>query len=408
VPEVIFPLRREYSREEQIVTKSIFTARRALSVGVLAAVGVLGMAGGATVSEAAQNSEPSVKVIAHGLNNPRGIEFNNGAVYVAEAGKGGSECFGQGGGPEGQACYGKTGAVIRIEDGKQVRVIKGLPSVAGEDGAFATGPHDVSFSGSGEQQKLFVTVGEGPRKLTGDRRFSRLLRVKESGGTTNVADLLAYERENNPDDGADPFSGDPELNSNPYSTVTLPNGGHVVADAGGNSLIKVKPDGGLRTRAVFPTRSVENPEEFDLPPGFRYQSVPDALAAGPDGELYVGELTGFPFPKGEARVYRLKPGSKKPKVYAEGFTNIIDVAVGPDGSVYVLEFVKKGLLQAEGPDGDPSGRLVRIHPNGKRRVVADGDQGLTFPAGVTIGPKGAAYVSNFGVFPESGKVLRIK
>ncbi len=48
------------------MTKSIFTARRALSVGVLAAVGVLGMAGGATVSEAAQNSEPSVKVIAHG------------------------------------------------------------------------------------------------------------------------------------------------------------------------------------------------------------------------------------------------------------------------------------------------------------------------------------------------------
>jgi len=41
-------------------------------------------------------------------------------------------------------------------------------------------------------------------------------------------------------------------------------------------------------------------------------------------------------------------------------------------------------------------------------VVADGDQGLTFPAGVTIGPKGAAYVSNFGVFPERGKVLRIK
>ena len=218
--------------------------------------------------------------------------------------------------------------------------------------------------------------------------------------------MLAHERENNPDNGTDPFSNEPELNSNPYSSVSLKGGGHVVADAAGNSLLKVSPDGNVKTRAVFPTRPVDDPEQYGLPPGFRYQSVPNAVTKGSDGSFYVGELTGFPFPVGEARVYRVKPGSDKPRVYVEGFTNIIDVAVGADGSLYVLELVKKGLLQAEGPEGDFTGRLVRVRPNGDQKTVAS--KGLIAPSGVAVASDGTVYVSNFGVFPGKGQVVRIK
>ena len=308
------------------------------------------------------------------------------------------------GGPEGRSCYGESGAVTRIKNGNQARVVRTLPSFAGEGGFAAAGPHDVSFTGTDET--LFVTVGEGFREETGDGRFSRLLRVKDSGATASVADLLAYEQENNPDGGTDPFSGDPEINSNPYSAVSLKGGGHAVADAAGNSLLRVSPGGNVKTRAVFPTRPVEDPDQYDLPPGFRYQSVPNAVAKGSDGSYYVGELTGFPFPVGEARVYRVKPGSDRPRVYAEGFTNIIDVAIGPDGSLYVLEIVKKGLLQAEGPEGDMTGRLVRVRPNGERRTVAS--EGLTAPSGVAVAPDGTVYVSNFGIFPNQGQVVRIE
>ena len=347
---------------------------------------------------------PSMKVVARGLDNPRGMALSpGGALFVAEAGAGGDECFGEG--PEGRACYGETGAVTRIKDGGQARVARGLPSFAGEGGFAAAGPHDVSLTGGGEKRKLFVTVGEGPREDTGDGRFSRLLRLKDSGTAAGVADLLAHEVANNPDGGVDPFTGEPEVNSNPYSAVSLGGGGHAVADAAGNSLIRVDPDGGVRTRAVFPTRPVENPEQYGLPPGFRYQSVPDAVAKGPDGSFYVGELTGFPFPVGEARVYRVKPGSDKPKVHAEGFSSIIDLAAGPDGSLYVLELAKKGLLQAEGPEGDLTGRLVRVYPDGRQRTVAS--EGLVAPSGVAVGPKGAVYVSNFGIFPDQGQVVRI-
>lgn len=373
--------------------------------GMLAAFGGASSAQEPADSERLTESGFGVKTIATGLDNPRGMAVTEtGVIYVVEAGQGGSRCLP--GGPEGRFCYGKSGAVTKIENGRKSRVLGGLPSASGEDGGFAAGPHDVTFTGSGAGQRLFVTVGEGARRATGDGRFSRLLGIA-GGNTRNVANLLRFERENNSDGAEDPFTGDPELNSNPYSTVSYANGTHIVADAGANALIKVGPDGKLSVRAVFPTRRVANPGDFGLPPGFRYQSVPDAVAAGPGGTLYVGELTGYPFLKGAARVYKVRPDSRVPRVYAEGFTNIIDIAVGRDGSVYVLELLEDGLLQAEEPGGSLAGRLVRISPTGRQAVIADGDDGLTAPAGLAIGPKGAIYISNKGVFADEGEVLRL-
>lgn len=342
---------------------------------------------------------PSMKVVAGGLDNPRGIALApNGALFVAESGAGGSECFD--GGIEGRACYGRTGAITRVKNGEQGRVVRGLPSFAAEDGSAASGPNDVSFSGRGEKRKLFVAVGEGSRKKTGDGRFSRLLRVKSSG-TAGVADLLAYERRNNPDGTIDPSTGKPELNSNPFSTFALKNGSHAVADAGANALLRISAGGDIRTRAVFPSRLLENPGQYGLPPGFRYQSVPNSIARGPGASYYVGELTGFPFPVGKARVYKVVPGSATPRVYARGFTNIVDVARGPDGSLYVLEIAKNSLLS-----NDPTGRLVRVYPNDRQKTVAS--KGLVTPSGLAIGRNGEIYVSNFGLAPDGGQVVRIK
>jgi len=135
------------------------------------------------------------------------------------------------------------------------------------------------------------------------------------------------------------------------------------------------------------------------------EPVPTTVTMGPDGAYYVGELTGFPFPVGGARIYRVVPGSA-PEVYAEGFTNIIDIAFGPDGSLYVVEFNAKGLLQAEGPGGDPSGALIRVAPDRSRTTIAS--QGLITPAGVAVGPDNALYVSNFGAVAGQGQVVRIE
>ena len=86
------------------------------------------------------------KVIASGLDNPRGIDLApSGALYVAEAGRGGDgPCIG--GGEGGEVCVGSTGAITRVGHGRLHRVVRGLPSTAGEGGAGATGPQDVDVS----------------------------------------------------------------------------------------------------------------------------------------------------------------------------------------------------------------------------------------------------------------------
>ena len=89
----------------------------------------------------------------------------------------------------------------------------------------------------------------------------------------------------------------------------------------------------MSTLAVFPDRLVPGPGGVDVP----MDAVPTSIAEGPDGSLYVGELTGFPFPVDGARIYRVPAGGGEPEVVAVGFTNIIDIAIGEDGSAYVLE-----------------------------------------------------------------------
>jgi sugar lactone lactonase YvrE len=75
------------------------------------------------------------------------------------------------------------------------------------------------------------------------------------------------------------------------------------------------------------------------------------------------------------------------------------MAAGPDGSLYVLEISKPGLLTG------PPGALIRVAPNGTRTELVPGE--LFFPGGLVFGPDGALYVTNGGILPGGGTVLRI-
>jgi hypothetical protein len=91
------------------------------------------------------------------------------------------------------------------------------------------------------------------------------------------------------------------------------------------------------------------------------------VAVGPDGAYYVGQLTGFPFPVGGARVFRVVPGHR-PQVFARGFTNIIDIAFDRHGRLHVLEIASDGILAgaarccASGRGRNP--RVGGHHPDG--------------------------------------------
>jgi hypothetical protein len=118
-----------------------------------------------------------------------------------------------------------------------------------------------------------------------------------------------------------------------------------------------------------------------------------------DPNVYVGQLTGFPFPPGAANVYGIKPDGTT-FVYASGFTNITDIAWGQKGSLYVVEIASTGLLS-----GDPTGAVVRVWPNGKQTVVASA--GLVNPTSVAIGKDGSVYVTNYGTSAGKGTVVNL-
>src|SRR5687767_11107587 len=98
-------------------------------------------------------------VVMSGLDNPRGLDFGpQGALYVAEAGRGGGV-----GAPNivlrgTPLYYGATGAVSRLWKGQQERVATGLPSVAQASGNEGGGPNGISFNGVGN---AYVTIGFG-------------------------------------------------------------------------------------------------------------------------------------------------------------------------------------------------------------------------------------------------------
>jgi sugar lactone lactonase YvrE len=348
------------------------------------------VAAGALVLAAAPahagGAPPPLSIVAAHLDNPRGLAFApDGALYVAESGKGGAgPCHD---GAEGRVCFGPTGAVTRIAGGRQRRILTGQPSLAAPaTGAKATGPSDVSVDRHGV---VYLTVGLGGNpdlreqspQLAG---MAKLYKIKP--GLREVADLGGYERGGNPD-GVTP----PDTNPN---AVLAAGTDRFVVDAGGNSMLNIDAHGRYSTVATFGQRTVPGLDGKPVP----MQAVPTSVVRGPDGALYVGELTGYPFPAGLARVWRIRPGHA-PTVYATGFTTIIDLAFGPGGKLYVLEIAKHGLLSA-----DQTGALIRVDGNGKQNEIRS--TGLTAPGGLAI--RGSdAYVSNCSVCAGTGSVVRV-
>jgi hypothetical protein len=377
---------------------------RVLPIVLLLALGVA-PAAAATTSVAVTTS---VEVLASGLDSPRHLAFGSrGDLFVAESGRGGSgPCFVGG---EGPACMGATGAVTKIDRwGRQSRIARGLASYANTPGnTNAIGPHGIAVLGA---NRVFVTNGgpTEPKDASGSPisrdtlaaqnpvadLFGRLLRVKHHGQIRKIADLWAFERDVNPD----AVVGNPAVDSNPVD-VLFDRGRFVVADAGGNAIDVVNHKGRVSNLAVFANRLVPNPFGG---PDIPMQAVPTSVVVGPDRQYYVSQLTGFPFPPGGANVYRVNPRTGAVTVFASGFTNIMDLAFGKNGTLYVLEIDHDGLLS-----GSTDGGLFAVSRDGTKRQIALAPGSLTMPGGIAVG-RDALYVTNNAGSPGGGQVLRIR
>jgi hypothetical protein len=345
------------------------------------------------------SAQPQFEVVASGLDSPRHLTFSaTGDLYVAEAGQGGARtgsdanCAPH---PElGEFCFGFTGAVTKVQvDGPDSRVLTGLPSILGEGGD-ALGPSDIALTGG---QKFVLSIGLGGsdefRAAFGPdgAQLGTLVSGKLKDGEWSLfADVLAYEAAANPDDT--------DIDSNPTGLVRQGDG-YLVADAGGNAVVRASHKGTFTTIAVLPPGSALAPPFLGLPPGTQIptDAVPTSVVQGPDGAYYISQLTGFPFEKGDANIWRVVPGDE-PTVYASGLTNLTDLAFAEDGSLYAVQIATDGLLVG------PIGSLVKITPGASAHETVV--SGLSSPYGVAL-RGGAAYVTTCAVCVGGGEVIRV-
>lgn len=224
-----------------------------------------------------------------------------------------------------------------------------------------------------------------------------------------IADIAAYQQ-----DDIDPYNieGVPE-ESNPYGVAALKDGSVLVADAAGNDLLRVYPDGDIVTVARLKPRVVPVPEELPdevegepLPPAgtpIPAEGVATSVTVGSDGYWYVGELRGFPATPGTSQIWRIKPGSvdavcdpERPnrgdcRRFADGLTSIVDLAPGSKGSIYAVELVTQSWFQWELGIAAPIGGLFRVRPGGSIKELVPGT--LTLPGGVDTASNGKLYVT---------------
>jgi glucose/arabinose dehydrogenase len=367
----------------------------------LIAIALAGCGSGSTASGTSSTrtstspASPAVtlSVLVTGLANPRQLSVAaDGAIYVAEAGDGGHSGCTKVAGATTTICVGETGSIARVQRGTAVPVITGLPSVSSAGGQESSGPADVVVTGS----KLAFVVQDTDISSTGANQFAVLgkplgrLAIATTHGTglRLSADLGRYEATHNPDHGAGAAAAN-RIESDPYGLVAYRDG-YAVADAAANDLLWVDATGAIHLLAVFPTQTETSAG------GARSvaQSVPTSVAVGPDGALYVSELTGAPFQVGAARVWRVVPG-RAPTVYESGFTDISAIAFDRTGRLLVLEINQLGLTHPHG-----SGELIRVGADQTRTVLLARE--LVSPTGLAVGSDGSIYISNYGSSPSTG------
>ncbi|WP_235737589.1 ScyD/ScyE family protein [Nocardioides alcanivorans] len=404
-------------------TVQLLASASSLALGATLAAVLTSPPGAAAPQQGGRGGDrPAWTEVASGLDNPRLLSFDGTKLYVAESGTGGAgPCFE---GPEGEACFGTTGAITEISHRGQRRVVTGLPSLAGPDGSSAGGPADVLV----QHGRWTITVGLGadpavratlPSQLFGTLLTGQLGRK----GNRVIADLAAHEAATDPD-GVGPDSNPTGLALSPgHAWHKRGKHGHkhgklgkharkhhskhgrhhrrasiVTTDSGGNSLLAVSQSGRVRTLAVFDspgTAPMPFPPFDEVP----MQSVPTSVVRGPDGAWYVSELTGFPFAPGTSRIHRVTADGRS-KVWATGLTNVTDLA-WHRGVLYAVQLSDAGLLNEEGL---PMGSLVRVAPRGAHRTVVGN---LPAPYGVAMSGR-SAYLTTCSVCAGGGAVVKVQ
>jgi hypothetical protein len=293
-----------------------------------------------------------------------------------------------------------TGAgIVKYRDGKG-QLLAALPGIS-----------DVAAGSN----TIFAITGGGESDSA-----AKLFRMHK-GALKEVADLGAFEA------AYDPAGG--EVDSNPFDVTVLSKGMALVADAGANDLLTIDRNGNIDWVAIFPSQLASTDHLKSLagcptpPPGFEFicelpdaipaESVPTSVAIGPDGAYYVGELVGFPAPTGMSRVWRIEPGtlnadcatSPACSVVAEGFTSIVDLAFGPDGTLYVVEMDEATWAAVEFGVGAVGGTVNAC--DSSTWTCSEFATQLPIPMAVAVDGSGKVFAAINALIPGQAQIVEL-
>jgi hypothetical protein len=328
----------------------------------------------------AASADPAVDVLLDELNSPKGLALLlDGDLLV------------------GQGAFGPPDPVLEyVLHGRDKGEVNEL-----------TPPENVMDIATGADGSIWA--------IGGDLQLYR--RDPATGVVSSVFDVEAYQTED-----PDPYDvEDNPTETNPYGLIVLPSGDALFADAASNDLVRVEPDGDATTVARFDVEETSTdhlPPEAGFPPTIPAESVPTSVTLGPDGDVLVGELKGFPFRPGTAKVWRVDPDEEDAvcsvntpdddcTVFDDGFTAINDIAWhGPTSTLYVYELAEDGTLAFEAgfETGEfPPAVLLEVKGD-SRKELAEGQ--LSQPGGIVIKNRGLIYVTD-GMFSE-GRLVRVR
>jgi hypothetical protein len=367
----------------------------------MCAIVALGVGG--VLDMSAQLTPAQATTVASNLFGPRGLKFGpNGNLYVATSGTANAQTGEMSPTVPGGPYFGDASATILKIDrqGNVTTLATGFPSTFNPPTNGGWGVGDVAFL---DGELYAVMAGGGPGH--GNPNLPNMVAKVDlaTGQWTMIADLSAAVRAHPP---ANMDTGDFQPDGDFYSLISArgklytvdPNHGQVWSVTKKGDLEMVTDISKLETSWIGPT----------------------ALADS-DGGLLVSNLGPFPIMPDSSLLMTLRPGCGAGVGYAvddcgpgtlhiasaslPGLTTVVGMDWGPDGLLYLLELSDPQTATEQPPffptPGD--GKVVRVR-NG---VAQDVITGLSVPTGMTFGPDGALYVSNWGAAAAPiGQILR--